>query len=244
MQKFEIIGIILFVVISAIVFFSWDDNPPQQNLNEVMTVEKIAQFEKTYGWTPPVGFTQAQLIQFMNDNPNASPEELEAGAKEAQNQQSNSYISEVGFSFTYPGDMFVVDSSKVAYAMDGSVDSGDNYRIFVVPNSYVDNEGHNLTAVVISVSLNQSPEMPLDWLKGPWSGANMSDGYSELDIDGQKAISMNGDNWVVFDTPDNKYQISIATLPGRNPSWSLQNTMRRIVESIGFDKNKFVPVSE
>lgn len=84
MQKFEIIGVVLFVALVAIVFFSWNNNPQQQN--KVMTAKDIAQFERTYGWTPPLGYTQAQLTQFIKDNPDATPEELEAGAKQAQLQ--------------------------------------------------------------------------------------------------------------------------------------------------------------
>lgn len=198
-QKFEIIGIILFVAMSAIIFLFWDNNANQErlvDLSKVMTAEEIAQFEKTYGWTPPYGYTQKQLFNFMNDNLDATPEELEDGAKEAQLKGNIFSTSEIGFLFNYPKDMFV---------LNGSVDQNDNFRIFVIPNSYKDNKEQDLTAVVISASLNQPPETPLEWLEGPESGADMSKGYSELDVDGQKAISMNGANWVVVDTPDNKY---------------------------------------
>jgi hypothetical protein len=196
--------------------------------NKIMTTAEIAQFEKTYGWTPPYGYTERQLIQFMKDNPDTAPEELEEGARRAQFEQSHFYSEEIGFSFDYPEDMFI---------MDGSLDENDNYRKLVIPKSYAEEgeqEAKNFTAVVITASANQPLGTPLDWLKGPYSGADMSKGYSEIDIDGQKAISMNGDNWVTVNTPDNKYRITIATLPGRNPSWSLQNAMRSIVESIKF----------
>lgn len=46
-----------------------------------LTMNQIDQFRRAYGWTPPAGFTMPQLIQFMNDNPDASPEELEEGAR-------------------------------------------------------------------------------------------------------------------------------------------------------------------
>ena len=48
-----------------------------------LSLNQIEQFRRSYGWTPPYGFTESQLLQFMNDNPNATPEELEAGAKQA-----------------------------------------------------------------------------------------------------------------------------------------------------------------
>ncbi|MDD3662724.1 MAG: hypothetical protein PHT84_02565 [Candidatus Pacebacteria bacterium] len=219
---------VCIVLVGAIGFWLGNNAKDFIGSDEVMTTEEIAQFASQYGWTPPYGFAEKQLIQFMRDNPDATPEELEAGAKEVQLKSNIFSTSEIGFSFNYPEDMSV---------MDGSIDPNDNYRIFVFPDSYKGNEGEDITAVVISASLNQPPETPLEWLEGPESGADMSNGYSELDIDGQKAISMNGANWVVVDTPDNKYQISIATLPGRNPNWSLQNAMKSIVESIVFSKN-------
>ncbi len=137
------------------------------------------------------------------------------------------YTSELGFSFYYPNDMYV---------QNGSDGPDDNYRLLIIPNSYQDNEDQDLTAIVISASLNEPPQTPLEWLRGPYSGADMAKGYSKLDIDGQEAISMNGRNWVTVDTPDNKYQISIATLPGENPSQGLQDEMSTIVNSIVFTK--------
>jgi hypothetical protein len=49
---------------------------------EPMSINKIDQFRRSYGWTPPFGFTEDQLLQYMEDNPNASPEDLEAGANQ------------------------------------------------------------------------------------------------------------------------------------------------------------------
>jgi hypothetical protein len=57
---------------------------------------------------------------------------------------------------------------------------------------------------------------PVEWLKGPDSGADLSDGYNVFDIDGQEAVSVDGGTWVVVNTPDNKYRLSIALLPGEN----------------------------
>jgi len=51
--------------------------------DEPLSINKIEQFRRSYGWTPPYGFTEPQLLKFMEDNPNATPEELEAGAKQA-----------------------------------------------------------------------------------------------------------------------------------------------------------------
>ena len=46
-----------------------------------MTLNQIDTFRKAYGWTPPLGFSQTQLEKYIADNPNASQEELEAGAR-------------------------------------------------------------------------------------------------------------------------------------------------------------------
>jgi len=141
--------------------------------------------------------------------------------------ETTTYTSEIGFSFNYSNSMFVISGS------DGPE---DNYRLLVIPNPYKDDEKQDLTAIVISASLNKPPQTPLEWLNGPYSGADMAKGYSKLDIDGQEAISMNGGNWVVVDTSDNKYQISIATLLGENSDQSLQTEMSNIVDSIVFSK--------
>ena len=53
------------------------------DLEKPMTLWEIGQFERLYGWTPPSGFTRSQLDQYVKDNPNATPEELEAGARQA-----------------------------------------------------------------------------------------------------------------------------------------------------------------
>ena len=41
----------------------------------------LKRFKELFGWTPPLGFTETELTQFMNDNPTLSPEELESEAK-------------------------------------------------------------------------------------------------------------------------------------------------------------------
>jgi len=48
-----------------------------------MSTNQIEQFRRSYGWTPPFGFSQSQLLKYMEDNPNATPEELAAGASQA-----------------------------------------------------------------------------------------------------------------------------------------------------------------
>lgn len=112
----------------------------------------------------------------------------------------------------------------------------DAPRIFIIPNSDSTDEKQEMTAVVISAALNDPPQTPLQWLEGPDSGADMSKGYDKVDMDGQEAISMNGGAWIVVNTPDNKRQMSIATLPSVNPDQSLLDEMGEIVNSLKFTK--------
>ena len=57
--------------------------PGEPDAKKPLTLWEISEFERRYDWTPPYGFTQSQLNQFIKDNPGASPAELEKGAKQA-----------------------------------------------------------------------------------------------------------------------------------------------------------------
>ena len=131
------------------------------------------------------------------------------------------YVSDLGFSFDYPRDMFVM------------VDPDADYRIFVIPSSHKTNKNEPFAAIVISAIMDETLTTPLEWLESPNSGADMSKGYSKLDIDGQEAISINGGTWIVVNAPDNK-RICIATLPSRSASQSLLAGMDTIVNSFVF----------
>ena len=50
---------------------------------EPMSIWEIQQYKKLYGWTPPSGFTRKQIDDYVKLNPNLTPAELEAGAKQA-----------------------------------------------------------------------------------------------------------------------------------------------------------------
>ena len=51
--------------------------------NEILSINQIDTFRRNYKWTPPYGYTENQLLQFMKDNPTLTPEELEAAANKA-----------------------------------------------------------------------------------------------------------------------------------------------------------------
>jgi len=55
---------------------------PTETDDKPMSTNQIEQFRRSYGWTPPFGYSQSQLLQYMDDNPNATPEQLEEGAKQ------------------------------------------------------------------------------------------------------------------------------------------------------------------
>ena len=67
-----------------------DPGPPE----EPLSINQIEQFRRSYGWTPPFGFNESQLLQYMEDNPNATPEELEAGAKGVTNEAPTEEVPE------------------------------------------------------------------------------------------------------------------------------------------------------
>jgi hypothetical protein len=54
--------------------------------SESMSTNQIEQFRRSYGWTPPFGFSESQLIQFMEDNPGLTADEYQALANQAAGQ--------------------------------------------------------------------------------------------------------------------------------------------------------------
>lgn len=115
------------------------------------------------------------------------------------------YESKLGYSFQYPPHLYVMEDPELI---------GTPERLFILPTS-PEPKG-SIYGVVISIGVNDENMSPVEWLKGPYSGADLSDGYNTFDIDGQEAVSVEGGTWVVVNTPDNKYRLSIALLPGGN----------------------------
>jgi hypothetical protein len=83
-----------------------------------LTMWEIGQFKNTYGWTPPYGFTQSQLSQYMADNPNATPQQLEEGARKiisgggGNAGSTNQYITEEYLRTNYTTDELKKMSDK------------------------------------------------------------------------------------------------------------------------------------
>lgn len=113
------------------------------------------------------------------------------------------YTSKLGYSFEYPNHLFIVEDPEPLIAE----------RILILASTISKDD---IYGVVISASENDEKIAPIDWIKGPYSGADLSNGYTILNIDGQKAVSLDAGTWVVVNTPDNKYRLNIALLPGKN----------------------------
>ena len=83
-----------------------------------LSMWEIGQFKNIYGWTPPYGFSQSQLDKYIQDNPNATPEELEAGAKQVSEQvsggeQQKSNLNDEYFRTNYTKDELKKMSDKL-----------------------------------------------------------------------------------------------------------------------------------
>ncbi len=143
------------------------------------------------------------------------------GMYESYTKDAQTYESKLGFSFKYPSYLHVMD-------MIGNFESGP---IVVLPISKKDSDDNY--GVVVSVGLNDKNMTPLDWVEGPNSGADLSKTYQKFDLDGQEAIVLDDGAWVVVNTPNNRYRLSIALLPGENHNF-LFTEMGIIIDSLRF----------
>jgi len=139
---------------------------------------------------------------------------------EADINSFETYESRMGFSFKYPSQFFVMEDFE----------AGIPERLFVLIKKELDEDS---AGIIISTAKNIDNQTPLEWLEGPYSGANLSGGSSgTLDLDGQEAVYINDGTWIVANTPDNKYRLSFATLPAKNDDLFLG--METILSSFKF----------
>lgn len=155
--------------------------------------------------------------------------------KEEYNNYQNSfeiYTDEsIGFSFQYPSHMkifSIISHTILSYRED------DN----------------NHGKIIVSIGLNDENMTAEEWLFSYNSGYLQSkdqygDCYRAL-IDGQEAVYTDGGMWVVVNTPDNKYRLSIAdlTIGNDNPPFM---EIDMVIESLKFssfveNKDNFLPV--
>ncbi len=148
------------------------------------------------------------------------------GMYENYTKDAKTYESKIGFSFLYPDYLFV-DEDPMASIQ----------RLVILPNSSKDDPNGEINGIMISVTENNDNLTLLEWLDSPASGANLpAEGYLyEWNLDGQEAIAVKGGTWVVVNTPDNKYRLSIALLPGKNDNL-LFTEMGIIVDSLKFSR--------
>lgn len=132
------------------------------------------------------------------------------------------YTSKLGYSFQYPPHLFITENSE----------TGSPERVFVLSSESTKDD---IFGVVVSVSENRDNLSPEEWARGPYSGADLSKGYNIEDVAGQKAISLDNGTWVVVNTPNSKYRLSIALLPGKLEAGGLLFTeMGIILETLRF----------
>lgn len=134
---------------------------------------------------------------------------------------SSLYVAdELGFSFQYPNSLFV------------SVDPDSPERLLILPQSLKTNKDEPMTAIIISTAKDDPTATVLDWLESPYSGYDISEGYSHRSVGGQDAIVIN-DDWVVVKTPDGNRRISIALLV-RSGAKPLHNELQEILDTFSF----------
>jgi len=122
---------------------------------------------------------------------------------EIDNNSFETYESKMGFSFQYPAQFFVMEDPE----------AGIPERLFVLIKKELDEDP---SGIIISTAENKDNQTALEWLEGPYSGADLSKEHGTLDLGGQEAIFLEGGTWIVAVTPDNKYRISLATLASPN----------------------------
>lgn len=125
-------------------------------------------------------------------------------ADEDYGKDFKTYKSKLGYSFQYPDYMFITEDPEPNIPE----------RILVLSSTI---NKDDMFGVVISVMENSEGEDPEHWIKVSYSGEDLSKDYdyNVFDIDGQKAISTDGGTWVVVNTPNNKYRLSVALLYGK-----------------------------
>ncbi len=142
-----------------------------------------------------------------------------------QSEQSivmQTYVSDkYGFSFKYSTGFKVTDRS---------LDDGSDF-IAVTP---VLQASTTQQAIIISSRFNYPPVSAVDWLYGPYSGYDTSQGHMARYVGGQYAASVEEGSWVVFNSPYDDERVSIALL-GKDGPIPLQYEMETILTTFSFD---------
>lgn len=167
-----------------------------------------------------ISFTSKEPAQPGNIVENGSYLDIPSiGASSDYGKDFKTYASRLGFSFNYPPHLKVTDilSHIVLRPVDEESDSG---------------------YIVVSVGLNDENMTAEEWFLSPDSGYLQSKdnygNYYKTTIDGQGAVYTDGGMWMVVNTPDDKYRISIADLPSKSND-RLFTEMSIVTESFVFN---------
>ena len=127
---------------------------------------------------------------------NGKEEELNLVSDDYMNSQELlEYKSNLGFSFKYPN-----------YTKITEIKEGNNW-IVIAPKDNSDRK------VIISIGDNSENLKAEEWFLGPYSGFDTDqDVFFRTKIDGHDAVYTDSGTWLVVNTPDNKYRLSIAEL--------------------------------
>jgi len=160
---------------------------------------------------------------YLSGNVDSNTKQMIEGVVSEYLNNSNRYdADELGFSFTYPDSLVV------------SVDPDSSARLIIFPKSLQGNENEPMTSIIISTGISNLDMTAEEWLKSPYSGYDISKGYSQRLVGGQDAVMTSGD-WVVVKTPDNKRRVSIAylvdTKSGGKP---LREELKQILDTFSF----------
>jgi len=145
------------------------------------------------------------------------------GMYENYTKDAKTHQSKLGFTFQYPQHLYVTEFP----------DTDIPERLFVLDPLAED----DAYGIVISTALNDEGMTAEEWLLSENSGYLQSKDkygdYQKFILDGQESVITDSGGWVVVNTPDNKYRLSIALLPGKNGNL-LFTEMGVIVDSLRF----------
>ncbi len=147
------------------------------------------------------------------------------GMYENYTEDAKTYESRLGYySFQYPPYLRILDMT----------DEFSPERVLAMPVDGSDPHG-----VVVSVGLNDEEMTAEEWLLSENSGYFQSideyGDYYKFSLDEQEAVYTDGGTWVVVNTPDNRYRLSIALVPGKNDNL-LFTEMGIIIDSLRFSR--------
>lgn len=144
----------------------------------------------------------------------------EIGTSEEYGNDFLPFLSPFGFGFYYPPNLKVITN-----------DSSGTTRYILSPTN---KKSDDARAIVISVAANDKKLTAEQWLLSSQSGFDQKEKYFKETIDDQIVVRTNGGMWFIFNTPDNKYRVSVTDVPN-NSGDHLYSAMGIIYESLQFD---------